>query len=185
VFAVKRLIRFILVFILCFSVTGCSNASESESSGSPKHVAVNKWFDCLHGDEMIWDGVREINIEEYPDVTFRCYPEKLEAVTEKDTFLLFQGMPIWSVYFCDLTGDGKPELCASISLGSGIVDNRIIVYDYAGGASYELSGRGKFDYVLNTKNDSLIAEKRVYRKDELVESGELVFQNETFQVKAE
>ena len=65
------------------------------------------------------------------------------------------------------------------------IDNRIIIYDYAGGASYELSDRGNFDYVLNMQDDSLIVEKRVYKQDELVESGELVFLNDTIQIKTE
>lgn len=93
--------------------------------------------------------------------------------------------PIWSVYFYDLTGDGNPELCSTISFGSGIIDDRIIIYDYAGGASYELSDRGNFDYVLNMQEDSLIVEKRAYMQDELIESGELVFLNDTIQIKTE
>ena len=94
-------------------------------------------------------------------------------------------MPIWSVYFYDLTGDGKPELCSTLSFGSGIVDDRIIIYDYAGGVSYELSDRGNFDYALNMQEDSLIVEKRVYMQDELVKSGELIFLNDTIQIKTE
>lgn len=81
----------------------------------------------------------------------------------------------YTLYFCDLTGDGNPELCSTLSMGSGIIDNRIVIYDYAGGVSYDLSDRGNFDYVLNMQDDSLIVEKRVYMGDELVESGELAF----------
>lgn len=54
-----------------------------------------------------------------------------------------------------------------------------MIYDYAGGASYELSDRGNFDYVLNMQEDSLVVEKRVYMQNELVESGELVFLDDT------
>lgn len=84
-----------------------------------------------------------------------------------------------------MTGDGKPELCSTLSFGSGTIDNRIIIYDYAGGVSYELSDRGNFDYVLNMQEDSLVVEKRVSMQDELVESGELVFLNDTIQIKTE
>ena len=118
-------------------------------------------------------------------MTFRCSSEKLEAVTEEETLELVYGMPVWNVYFCDLTGDGKPELCSTISFGSGMIDTRIIVYDYAEKTSYELSDRGNFDYALQMRDGSLIGEKRVYLKDELLESGELVFQNDTIQIKAE
>ena len=46
------------------------------------------------------------------------------AVTGNEITSLYTGMPIWNVYFCDLTGDGLPELCSSISGGSGMIDNR-------------------------------------------------------------
>jgi|GEM_PF-900324 hypothetical protein len=144
---------------------------------------ATKWFDNLHGNEMIWDGVREINLDAFPDVTFRCHAEKLEAVTDKEIIPLYTGMPIWNVYFCDLTGDGKPELCSTISIGSGIIDNRIIIYDYAGGASYELSDRMNYDYVLNMKNGKLIAEKRKFMQEELILSGELVFKSGTIKIQ--
>lgn len=143
---------------------------------------VKKWFDCLHGDEMIWDGMRETSLYEFDDVTFRWTSERVEAVTKKETAPLYYGMPIWSIYLCDLTGDGKPELCSSISLGSGIVDERIIVYDYAHGASYELSDRGNFDYILNQQGDHLIVEKREYAKEELISSGELVYKDGSIQI---
>ena len=84
-----------------------------------------------------------------------------------------------------MTGDGNPEICSTISFGSGIIDNRILIYDYAGGASYELSDRGNFDYVFNMQKDSLVVEKRVYMQDELVESGKLVFLDDTIQIKTE
>lgn len=51
--------------------------------------AVTKWFDALKGDEMMWDGIRELELDEYPDVTFRCSAEKLEAVTEKETITIY------------------------------------------------------------------------------------------------
>ena len=96
--------------------------------------------------------MHEINLDAFPGVTFRCNSEKLEAVTDKEIVLLYTGMPIWNVYFFDLTGDGKPELCSTVSVGSGIIDNRIIIYDYAEGVSYELSDRMNYDFVLNMKN---------------------------------
>lgn len=134
---------------------------------------------------MVWDGIKEYNLDEFSGVAFRWHSEQLEAVTDKGIVPLYNGMPIWSVYFYDLTGDGNPELCSTLSIGSGIIDNRIMIYDYAGGASYELSDRGNFDYVLNMQEDSLVVEKRVYMQNELVESGELVFLDDTLQIKTE
>ena len=188
-FAWRPKIKKIIVIALCFAfsilLTSCGEISVSESSETAKPNSVIKWFDCLNGDEMVWDGVKEYNLEEFSGVTFRWKPEQLEAVTDKGIVPLYNGMPIWSVYFYDLTGDGKPELCSTLSFGSGIVDDRIIIYDYAGGVSYELSDRGNFDYALNMQEDTLTVEKRVYMQDELVESGELIFLNDTIQIKTE
>lgn len=94
-------------------------------------------------------------------------------------------LPIWNVYFCDLTGDGRPELCSTLSIGSGIVSSHILVYDYADGTGYDLSDRGNFDYVLTVQEDSLIAEKRAYQEDALIESGELVLLDGILQIKPE
>ena len=181
----RKIIALVLCLVVSMSLAGCGNAPASESSEPEESNTVIKWFDCLHGDEMDWDGVKEYPLDEFPGVTFRWQPEQLEAVTDKESIPLYGGMPIWSVYFYDLTGDGNPEFCSTRSIGSGIIDNRIIICDYAGGASYELSDRGNFDYVLNAQDDSLIVEKRVCMQDELVESGELVFLNDTIQIKAE
>lgn len=152
-----------------------------QSNNLSKSFAT-KWFDCLHGDEMVWDGMREINLDEFPGVTFRAYSERIEAVTDKKVIPLYTGMPIWSVFFCDLNGDGKPELCSSTSLGSGLIDNRFIIYDYANGASYEKSDRGQYDYTLDLQNGKLIVEKRGCMQEDLVTSGELVFRDETYQI---
>ena len=86
-------------------------------------------------------------------------------------------MPVWNAYFCDITGDGLPELCSSLSWGSGIVDNRVIICDYANGASYSLEERGSFDYTLRMGSDGLLyVDKREYDGGELVSTGRLVFE---------
>ena len=181
----KKIILPTLFFLFSFLLISCGEISISESNGLSDSDHVIKWFDCLNGDEMVWDDVKEYKLEEFPGVTFRWRPEQMEAVIDKEVVPLYEGMPIWSVYFCDLTGDGIPELCSTLSFGSGMIDNRIIIYDYAGGASYELSDRGNFDYILNMREDSLVVEKRVYMRDEMVESGELVFRDDTIQIITE
>jgi len=147
---------------------------------------AEQWFDYLdNSEEMQWDGRMEANIPEFPDVTFRWYPGKMEAVTEDGITPLYTGMPIWNTFFCDLTGDSLPELCSTISMGSGMIDNRVIIYDYANGASYELSDRGNYDFILrfNEADGYLYVDKTKYNTDELVESGRLVFKNDHLQVE--
>lgn len=139
---------------------------------------TEKWFDYLENpEEMNWDGRLEIALPEYPGVTFRWYPEKMEAVTENEITPLYTGMPIWNTYFCDLTGDGLPELCSTITFGSGIIDSRVIVYDYANGASYTLEDRGKYDYSLRLdgSDGSLCVVQRAYNSGDIAAVGELFF----------
>ena len=147
--------------------------------------SVTKWFD-FHDEpsEMPWSGRLEIDIPEFPDVTFRWYPEKIEAVTENETTPLYHGMPIWNTYFCDLTGDDLPELCSTYSFGSGMIDSRVIIYDYANGASYELSDRGFYDYSLrqNDSDGQLYVDKRSYPGRGLIFSGQLVFKDGCIQI---
>ena len=149
-------------------------------------AAVTKWFDYLETpDEMKWDGSLEISLTEFPDVTFRWTYGEMLAVKGSKSTSLYTGMPIWNAYFCDLTGDGLPELCSSISWGSGMIDNRVIIYDYANGVSYELSDRGYFDFTLRQdhQDDRLYVDKTKYHTDELVETGRLVFKNHCIQIE--
>ena len=147
---------------------------------------VERWFDYSDNpSEMQWDGRMEANIPEFPDVTFRWYPEKMDAVTEEGITTLYTGMPIWSAYFCDLTGDGIPEICSQVSFGSGIIDSRVIIHDYANGVSYKLEDRGYHDYYLrmNDADGYLYVDKLIYNSDELVSSGRLVFTDGCIQIE--
>ncbi len=148
--------------------------------------SVIEWFDYLETpDEMKWDGSLEISLTEFPDVTFRWTSGEMLAVKGSKSTSLYTGMPIWNAYFCDLTGDGLPELCSTISWGSGMIDNRVTIYDYANGASYELSDRGYFDFTLrfNEADGYLYVDKKKYNTDELVETGRLVFKNNSIQIE--
>ena len=148
--------------------------------------SVIEWFDYLENpDEMKWDGSLEIGLTEFPDVTFRWTSGEMLAVKDGESTSLYTGMPIWNTYFCDLSGDGLPELCSSISWGSGMIDNRVIIYDYANGVSYELSDRGYFDFTLRQDHQDgrLYVDKTKYNTDELVETGRLVFKNNCLQIE--
>ena len=148
--------------------------------------SVIEWFDYLETpDEMKWDGSLEISLTEFPDVTFRWTYGEMLAVKGSKSTSLYTGMPIWNAYFCDLTGDGLPELCSSISWGSGMIDNRVIIYDYANGVSYELSDRGYFDFTLRQDHQDglLYVDKSKYNSNELVETGRLVFKNHCIQIE--
>lgn len=129
--------------------------------------AVTRWFDyTVPFTEVNLDQELTIQVPQFPGVTFRCTSGQITAVSEAEWRLypLISGMPIWNAYFCDFTGDGLPELCATFSWGSGIADIRVVVYDYANGASYMLQDRGRYDYCLRYEESDgfLYVDKRNY-----------------------
>ena len=152
--------------------------------------SVIKWFDYTENPSAM-DDESTINLPIYPDVTFSYNQAQIIASKPFDTSeltdhtILITGMPIWNAYFADLTGDEYPEICATYTFGSGIIDSRIIIYDYAKGASYELSDRGYFDFTLrfNEADGYLYVDKTKYNTDELVETGRLVFKNNCIQIE--
>lgn len=152
--------------------------------------SVIEWFDYTENPSAM-DEESTINLPIYPDVTFSYNQTQIIASTPFDTSeltghtILITGMPIWNAYFTDLTGDGYPEICATYSLGSGIIDNRITIYDYAKGVSYELDDRGYFDFTLrkDSQDGLLYVDKLKYNSEELVETGRLVFENNCIQIE--
>jgi hypothetical protein len=94
-------------------------------------------------------------------------------------------MPIWNAYFCDLTGDGLPEICSQVSFGSGICDMHVVIYDYANGIRYALWDRGHYDYYLrmNDTDGYLYVDKRYYSSNMQVSSGRLVFKDGGIQIE--
>lgn len=170
---------------ICAGETRTTSASDNEISTTETIPAVQEWFNYHKSDEMKWDGRQEINLDAFPGVTFCWTPEKVEAIVGDEITPLYTGMPIWSVFFTDLTGDGLPELCSTLSIGSGIVDDRIIIYDYANDASYSLEDRMEYDYSISVQNGQLIVTKQAFSTDnngEVVERGYLAYVNDTIQI---
>lgn len=119
---------------------------------------VRKWLDYFGSDYLPWNESKELTLTEFPGVTFTWTSEKVIA-GEKE---LIWGMPVWNVYLADLTNDGKPEFCATVSLGSGIVDNRIVVVDYVADKQYQLSDRMYYDYYLSMQDGKLMVTQTDY-----------------------
>ena len=156
------------------------------------HREVIEWFDFTEDSEkMKWTEEMKCTIEEFPGITFKYTPYEIVASTsweDDDTAertVLISGMPIWNAFFSDLTGDGIPEICSEVSMGSGIIDEHVIIYDYANGVSYKLEDRGNYDYYLrmNDADGYLYVERKVYNSDELASSGRLVFKDGCIQVE--
>ena len=121
------------------------NNKAAGDKGDETVPAVWQWFDYLDTpSEMESDLTLELPI--FPGTTFRYTTEEIIAEKQDGSSVsLIQGMPIWNAYFCDVTGDGVPDLCATYSFGFGMIDTRFICCDYQNGASYEMSDRGVYD----------------------------------------
>ena len=137
------------------------------------------WFDYPDGQALPWDGRREINLDAFPGVTFRWSPEKVEAVTDTGILPLYTGMPIWNVFFADLTGDGLPELCSTLSIRSGVANACVMVYDYANGASYALQDPMQHDYSLSLQDGRLVVTKRRCADGQVVQTAYLAYVQNT------
>lgn len=159
--------------------------------GESAAPAVTKWFDYTDSpSDMDWNGELVLELPQFPDVTFSYTPEQITAQGWKfdgRVLSLVTGTPIWNGYFCDLTGDGLPELCATyswVSWGPGIADTRVAVYDYAAGGRYNIESRGEWDYALryNQEDGLLYVDVRHYGEDRVTASGPLVFRDGCLQI---
>lgn len=155
----------------------------------PENNSVTKWFDYLDAPVEMEGGLTT-ELPEYPGVTFQYTKNQITASKPFDHsdltghIILIDGMPIWNAYFTDLTGDGLPDICATYTYGSGIIDSRIVICDYANGASYTLEDRSNYDYSLwlNENDGQLYVNKCAYPNGELVSSGRLIFKDNCIQI---
>lgn len=138
----------------------------------PKYQ-VHKWLDYYHDDNLPWNDSIDIALPEFAGVTFTWTSEKVTA----NDIELFRGMPVWNVFLADLTNDGKPEFCATVSMGSGIVDTRIIVYDYANGQTYQLAERMKYDYNLSIQDGKVMVTQSDFLDGKPLITGDLQLVN--------
>lgn len=153
--------KYVLVLALAALLTlaGCG-ASAGDAELSEPRVWLDYRASC---EDMPWDEVQELELpEDYPGVVFRWTASQVSAAADGEEEALFSGMPVWSVFLADLSGDGRPELCANVSFGSGMVDDRVLVYDYAAGALYTLEDRGYRDYTLALEEGRLTVTERDY-----------------------
>ena len=138
--------------ILCM-ICGCSdNSVQSRFTDG----YVEKWFDYYHVS-VFYDEVQTIKLAEFPNVVFHCDRSNVTAESGRYETVMFSGNPVDAVYLSDLTGDGLPEFCSMVCIGYGIIDERIIVYDYVSKTEYKLSDRFRSNYFLTLEDGSLIA----------------------------
>lgn len=161
---------------------------DSQNSSSADSSVV-KWFDYLNNPSAMSAGLTT-ELQEYPGVVFEFTRNEIIASKpfgasgSTNPVTLIGGMPIWNAYFTDLTGDGFPELCSTVSLGSGDIHNIVFVYDYAKGKAYDISDRGKHDFTIrfNEEDGCLYVDKQVHPWGELATSGRLAYEDNCIQI---
>ena len=172
-------------YLMCGYAENTSHAAQEASSAmywvarltgaDPASATAIRWFDYLEtGGYPDGSADFQAQLPQYPDVTFKCTPGELTAETETGSTMLITGMPIWNVFLSDLTGDGIDDFCATVSYGSGIIDQHVVVYDYAAREEYTLWERGVFDYTLRLEDRVLVCDKRFYPHGDIADSGRLM-----------
>ena len=142
-----------------------SPSTMSYQTGRTLPDSVTEWVNFTDASER--DAVREITLPDFPGVTFRWKPERVSAVT-RDEQLLFSGAPVWNVFLADITGDERPELCATVSVDSR---RQIEVFNYAEGILWELKNPEQYDYALSL-NDGVLTVTQ-YNGENVTGSGPL------------
>ena len=136
----------------------------------------------LGGVEML-ENTAEFRMEEYPGVVFRCDSKHLIAEEKDVKKKLISGMPLCNLFLSDLNGDGRRELCATVFIGSGIIDQRIVVYDYADSMQFELQDRMAYDYYLTVEDGKLVTYRRNYENYKDVTKGNLTLKQRSLTFK--
>ena len=169
-----------------------SAASESladESEAPLQSPPATEWFDYRGTGNLPWGETEEITLDEFPGVTFRCDFDKLEAVTDGETVTVSEGMPILNAYFCDINGDGKPEICTTAKNGSGMIDSSVEVFDYANGVGgLYLRDPARTDYELVLRDGCLTVLQFPWRErdslsdEDAADAGKFMFRDGKYQV---
>lgn len=137
---------------------------------------VLRWFDRSD----LYGNIAPVSLEAFPGVTFRTGGGTIYAlVTDPETgesgeSVLMTGMPIDNAWFCDITGDGLPEICATSYFGSGLIDERVQIYDYARNQRWELQNRGIHDFRLCESEGWLCVERRNCAEEPVLDSSRLM-----------
>jgi len=137
---------------------------------------IIKWINCWEDPDVDWGSTYEMILPGISNVKFQWKEGDISVIDDNGTKELIGGMgaSCMNAYFCDLTGDGVSELCATVSVGSGWVDERIWVYDYTVDKIYELEDRWNYSYILSIWGDELVVSKvKANTREPIIEQGAL------------
>lgn len=117
------------LLISSFSLGGC-NLDNINSEWYRSSIKGTKLFDYwIDGEDCFDKAETGVSLSEYPDVVFKYDRSTSELKANEE--VIHYGM--FSLYAADFNKDGYRELCIGFSVGSGIIDERIDIYDYHNG----------------------------------------------------
>ena len=166
------------LLIASFSLGGC-NLDNINSEWYRSFIKGTKLFDYwIDGEDCFDKAEKGVSLSEYPDVIFK-YDRSTSELKANDEVIHY-GM--FSLYAADFNKDGYRELCIGFSVGSGIIDERIDIYDYHNGKIiFQLNHRGGYqdqgnDYYLFLDHlDQLyVKETVIMDRDEETRTGRFV-----------
>lgn len=133
-----------------------------------------QWLDYRSDPANLdWEGEKTTRISELPHTVFRYTPYQVTAVSGAEETVLVEGYPVQNVFFADLTGDGMPEICATVNCGFGMIDTHVVVVSWTPGEAPEelaLWDRGTYEYALRMDNGTLLCDRWSYPDGEDVQS---------------
>ena len=166
------------LLISSFSLGGC-NLDPNNSEWYASSIKGIKLFDYWVDGEDCFDKAKDgVSLSEYPDVTFKY--DKSTSELKANEEVIHYGM--FSLYAADFNNDGYRELCIGFSVGSGIIDERIDIYDYHNGKIiFQLNHRVGYpdqanDYYLflDETNYLCVEETLIMNRNEKTRTGRFV-----------
>ena len=161
----KRIVNYLFIIICLLGLSSCND---------------NRKLNAKMIFDFYIDG-RNLNISE---VILPEFPDKELTVENLNT--LVPGN-IMSLYTCDFTGDGYPELCIGSSWGSGYINESITIIDYKNDKTiFMLGERFSNDVYFRLKDEELwIIETLPMERDKITRKGKLVYLNNKICVEYE
>ena len=133
------------------------------------HNILNYLEDSSDENINMYERIETFEMAEFPGVYFIWNAEEVKAVKGDEEFTLYSGCPVWDLWLADINGDGKREICSSVSMGFGMIDEEVMVFDYENMDLYILSDRGNYDFTIHdSENNILYFTKKEYNGEKTV-----------------
>ena len=161
--------KIIMISVLALVVAGAAVLAAVFGKKTEENAPKTEFLFSLWDGDVGCEDTREFAVPEYAGTKFVWNNLSVSADGEG----LFWGMPVWSVYLADLNGDGKREIISEVSIGSGIVDDRIIAFDFSKKQGYQLENRFYSNFSLFLNNGELWVREKKYGGDEVINERKL------------